>query len=755
MRVTLLVQSAPGSVWQINAQGRGIAWQRRMIQMDDGDGGLLPFPDPATLAAEEPLPGGLADLAAAQVRRVYMEIVDRNPQHIVEYGRYLFDNLLGTVHWQQILAVAEELEEPLVEIALLWAADESNLARLHWEMMSDGTNFLAAGLRRNDTNVDVAFTRVVKGSSSTAKSLSSVPRVLFAVGTSSSDHSIRPGAEIMGLLRDAESGCPIHPLVIENASPALLQKRIQAFRPEVVHFICHGDLDLATKQGFIELKPDPHNNQSKFFAAQIWQWLNVANSPPQIVVLSSCKTGTAVGSAIGPEAVAPLAAELVHVGVPVVIAMSGRISDLACRLFTRRFGRALVSAGETLVAATTKGRRAAIAEGDAPRRSVDWGFPAVYLSENVEPGYRPSVAAAARIPSPMSSRLLPYELRRLRTPVFCGRTEFFHLFDELFTDPERGVVLAAFAKDTKKAYGRTRLLEELVIQAVRHQHVPCAVLASQESWRAPLTVMDLAMLIHDATETARQSLGLPTGNEGPIVQLRYFDQKQATLPDLDARLAKALRVGWTSPGDIQVSSRAVSEAIEMQFAEMMKEAREKNLVNDTGRAVLLLDDVHKYSVQFDSIATCRRFGAFGFGSPQEPVPVVMSFSLDTPASDLLRPIAESQRPLWRALPLGPFARDQGHAEDMFAYARVLLNPFDKEIAKGVSDAAWVMDYNIDGGLVSKWEEKFRRWLDGVPGEFLDKRFFLLAEDATSDAFLKPATDWDEMNKALREIESMR
>ncbi|TDG03890.1 CHAT domain-containing protein [Paraburkholderia guartelaensis] len=753
MRVTVCVERAAGA-WIVNAQGPGIAWERRMLQQDDGDGGLLPFPDAESHAAGEPACEGLSSQTPGDVREVYREIVERSPKHIVDYGRYLFDNLVGAVHWSQMLDVAQASQASLVELALKWDANESNLSRLHWEMMHNGSNFLVASTQRDSGRIDVALTRVVKDSDSDAKPLSALPRVLFAVGTSYSDPSIRPGAEIMGILRDAGTDCPFYPYVLENASPEVLQKHIAAFGPEVVHFICHGDLDLGTNAGFIELKPDAHNPMSHFFASQIWQWLNVNGKPPQIVVLSSCKTGASVGSALGPEAVAPLAAQLVREGVPVVVAMSGSISDLACRLFTRGFGHALVRSGETLVAATTKGRRAAIAQGDAPLRSVDWGFPTVYLSAAVQPDYRPAVAAATGKLPTIAKRLPPYLLRRERIPVFCGRTEFFRLFDELFSEPERGVVLAAYARDSNnaegsdKGCGRTRLLEELVIQTLRHQHVPCAMLAGAPTYKAPGSTMEIAWRINEAMETARQSIGLETGNEGPLVQLKYYHHQQMALNELDARLAKALRIGWTgTAGDPQISPAAIAEAIRMEFAALMHEARREGLASDASRCVLLLDDVQDYFREFDAIARTVKLGAYGFGTKEEPVPVVISFRLGTPADDLLKPVVEGQRAYWRVSRVGAFVRgEKGWSEDMYAYARVLLNPFDGNLAAGISDQAWVMDYDTDAPTVEKWEGLYRKWLNGLPREFLTDKFFMLADMASKENFLKRATDSDEMKK---------
>lgn len=749
MRFTITIDSLPADanrpdpIWNGEINGARKSWRREMIQRPDGAGGLLPYPSDATLVPPEAAPAGLCLKPPTDVLKSYQQIVNRKAEGIAEYGRYLFDNLLGEVVWKEIVEQVKSANEQIVELALSWTPTDGNLSRLHWEMMFDGTGFLAAGhLSDGNRIIDVAVTRVVPNTTATPAPGKPIPRVLFLIGTSLSDPSIRPGAEIMGLLRSPELDSRIYPWVIENASPKLIQAKVAEFNPEVVHFICHGEIDARTKAGYIEMKPDPGSEQTRFFASQLWQWLNVSNTPPRTVVLSACQSG----AALGPQAVAPLAAELVTQGVPIVIAMSGRISDQACRLFTRRFAQALLS-GETLVAATARGRRAAIAEGDAPMRSVDWGFPTLYLSANVADDYAPGIAAAKG--EGIEGRMRPYELRRERQPVFCGRQEFFDAYQELFVSNAKSAVLAAYTGNDDKGYGRTRLLEELTKQALRDGHVPCVVLADRD-WQAPKSPLELAMLIDDAMDTARSSLELETGIEGPIMLLKYYDQGQVKLEALPDWLAKALRRGGT--GDSGVNPYAISMAIEKQFAQLMEEARRErpDLVDKNSRAMLFLDEVHDYFKDFDSIASQRKMGVWGFGSQAEPVPVIMAFSLGTPTTDLLKPITESGRTGWQSIELAHFDNDPERPEDMLAYGRVLLNPFDPKLVPDWSDRAWFLDYELDRVVVEKCEATYRRFLTGIPKELSEKTFYAVTMSFFQDKFVKPALDEQKLKELIEE-----
>jgi hypothetical protein len=752
MRFTVTIDTppvgttGPAAIWKAEIKCAAKSWRREMVQQPDGEGGLLPYPSAA------PLEGALGDMSAQppqDVLKLYKEIVARKADRIADYGRYLFDNLLGNGIWAEILEQAKLQNEQIIELALSWTPTDGNLSRLHWEMMFDGSNFLAAGhLSEGKKIIDVAVTRVVPNTTAVAAPGSGVPRVLFVIGTSLSNPSIRPGAEIMGLLQDPQADSRIHPWVIENASPRLIQAKVAEFSPDVVHFICHGDIDARTKAGYIEMKPDPGNDQKYFFAGQVWQWLNVGETPPRTVILSACQSG----AALGPHAVAPLAAELVIQGVPIVIAMSGRISDLACRLFTRRFAQALLS-GETLVAATARGRRAAVAEGDAPKRSVDWGFPTLYLSAAVAEDYAPGTNAVA-MGQGIEKRIKPYQLRRDRQPVFCGRQDFFEAYHELLDSGSRTAVLAAYTGNNDKGYGRTRLLEELTMQAIRDGHVPCVVLANERDWVLPKTALEFALRIDNAMETARSSLGLDTDIEGPIRLLKYFDQKFSTLESLPDWLGKALKLGAAAAGagEVVVTPFAISRAIEKQFAQLMEEARRKkpDLVGKNSRAILLLDDVHDYFKVLDSIAGRGKLGVWGFGSEDEPVPIIMAFSLSTPTHDLLNPITESGTPGWRSIKLGPFDSDPERPEDMLAYGRVLMNPFNPKILPQWSDRAWFMDYEIEKSIVTASEATFRTLLNGLPGQLSDKLLYASAMNVARDAFVKLALDEQKLKELIEE-----
>jgi CHAT domain len=724
---------------QVDGAGR---WQRTMQQVDTGRRRLLPALSTATQAAGEVMVSKLHGRDASDIIKLYDRIANRQmqPGEVAAYGGYLFDCLLGSAIWSEMRTVAATQPANHIELALHWDRQDAGMTRLHWEMMFDGGRFLIFGLTDGATKTDVAITRIVPGTLAEARCLGPTPRVLFVIGQPLTDTTIRPGAEIMSLLQHSSLAHSINPAILESASPAMIESKVKSFSPEIVHFICHGMIDPATSEGKLILQPDPGNPTKHFGAQQIAQWLGP--TPPAIVVISACNSAVAAGATLGPQVVSPLAAQLVAHGIPVVIGMSGQVSDLACRLFTRCFGEALIS-GETLVAATAKGRRAAFARGRAPADSPDWAFPTVYMSEKVAPDYAP---ACKRSGLSVDERLRPYALPV--APVFCGRQDFMEVYRDLLQDG--GInVLVAIAPDKKtKGYGRTRLLQQLTLRAVIDGHVPCPVLCDGTNWRIPKDELELAGLIDEAGNIARRSLGLPTGEETPVTWLQMYRNGHVALKELPTRIARELRRTTVNKegADREVTPSAVRVALEMQFAELMDAARKRypGLITSTGRAIVLLDDAEDYVHLLFNIAKEDTLATCGLGG-DERVPVIMALSAGTPALDRLG--TNSQRPGWKLMELRPFNKSADRREDMIAYARVLMNPFDPNILKDVSGKAWFMDYGAPTEAISEVETRYSDWLKGLPIEFVEKSFYLIATIARDKAFVVEADD-DKALKAL-------
>ena len=618
-----------------------------------------------------------------------------------QFGYYLFDTLIGDTAWRVIQQAAEETNAESIELALCLPASEKDLYRLNWEMMHSGDAFLAAGSGK----ASVSITRLIAVTTQLPRQVPLPPRILFVIGTSLTDPQIRPGAEYLGLLRYLKrQGLSIYSRVLENATPSRLKEVVARFRPHVVHFICHGNVDRASNRGYVELATDEQEVDKRRFGDQLVEYLRVDGDYPPIVVLSACYSaaapdGTETISIMGAYQTAPLVAELVRGGVPVVVGMAGRISDLACRLFTRKFGEALIQ-GESLLRATAEARRAIFAEGAPPLRSVDWAFPAVFMAENVDPDYAPVKLGEANPAEQIEKWIRDYHVERV--PVFCGRDEFFQAYYHFFT-PGGQLVLAASVEESGLGFGKTRLLQELAIQALRDGHVPCLVSAEQRDWEPPRTAMKLGEKILDAISDVRRVFGL----EAPLdSQLLLLKKEKFDDPKLDSYIKFILDL------KSQVTAAAVRLALQKDLIKLAKDVRQNVPIiqQAKGHVLVLLDDVEKYDQALLDLFN-EILGPSGLGTAEEPVPVVLAFSLG-PAFEILRPILESPKPWLKQLSLKAFSSEYG--EDMLAYGWVLLHPFKPTLVPGISDVPLVV--NDEAEFASLFQDLVRN-LKGYSRQF--------------------------------------
>lgn len=665
--------------------------------------------------------------------RMYRSIIDRQPRKddVEAFGRYLFDTLIGPTLWGEMRAKA--VDAGLLELALAWDATETNLHRLNWEMMHGPEAFLAA--MQPMPPYEVAVTRIVAGAAAKPGIFHATPRKLFLVGTHLNDEEIRAGAEYLGLLRRLrKAGRTVHSRVLLNSSPEKLEDTVRSFQPDVVHFICHGNID-DDGNGYLELALDATERDASVrrrTVEQLHSFLGAGARRPDIVVLSACYSGVMLGA----HKTAPLAAQLVARGIPVVVGMAGRVSDSACRHFTRRFGEALVQ-DLPLVKATTDGRRAAFAHGADPYASVDWAFPAVFLSEAVPADYTP--AREATDAAPVESWVRAYDVDR--EPVFCGRYEFFDDFYALFeaTGPS---VLAAYSDphygDLK--LGKTRLLQELTIQAIREAHLPIAVIVEKNQQKAggsenepPRTLDDLRKALFRALENACRA---------------YF------LGSLPWRVLKLSDAGSLGPEDAdiknelllegKITARALQLALSKDLEDLLRTAVEKYPAffhPDRSRPVLLLDDIDQYHLEvLESWYEGGVLGSDGLGRAGNRIPVIVTFSVHGPARAFLQPLTE--RGGWlQARRLELFSPQLD--EDLLAYERVWLHPFDEKLLPGWSGRAFAVDMERRSDVPQAWQDwlgQLRGLIKGYPPLLKSSNFYLLAQIGHLQAILQAADD---------------
>lgn len=727
MRFLVTVDAA----WQVTitctAQGDEWRYTRQMRKISSD--GKIAYPAPPV---EEAHACDCPFCTASEITPIsaaHKLIYDRRPpkEGARQFGHYLFEALIGEKLWQIITETAQQANAPLIELALSWPSSDKNLACLNWEMMRNGNNFIVAGTGKTT----VAITRIVSDNDCTIRQILLPPRILFVIGTTITDPIIKPGAEYLGLLKQikARGVGSIYSRVLENASPGRITRVINDFKPDVVYFICHGGVSAG--RGYLKLQTDEEESDPRRYGDQLAALLRLADgSFPPIVVLSACESAATSTQPrlLGAHETSPLAVELIRSGIPIVLGMAGKVSDLACRLFTRQFGIALVE-GKSLVTATAEARQATFAQGIAPSESVDWAFPAVFMARNIDPAYAP-VRREGIDPAIQTERWIK-DYKVENNPVFCGRTEFFQAYYDFF-NPDGRLVLAVDVRERVGRLGKTRLLEELIIQAVRDGHVPCPVLARSD-WTPPVDEIALGDRIYTAISEVRKIFALeqPLDSQMLLLSRLPFDAL-LRYADLDNFIKVELMLNK------KITGYAVSLALQKDLVQLANDVRKKVPSRANGRVLVLLDAVDTYDKAIDPLFQ-KMLGGFGLGTAEEPIPVVLAFSSNGAAQDKLKGhLEDSKNSVWlRHLLLNPF---DTHGEDMLAYSTILLHPFRPNIVPLVINEA------NEAEALKFCNLTLSTMLKGIPEQFAAPSFDSLGELGLGMKYLIEARDKDIMEQ---------
>lgn len=713
--------------WQVRvtrgAAGPPITAPRAMRRVTTGAGDF-PMPQ-AVIDAAEPHGALCADASGSAVAELHERVRSRDLAggDAERLGLWLFDALLGDAALASILAAAEEAGADLVELALRWDPADAALSRLCWEAMRSRAGFLAAGVTAGGRRWRIAITRVVAGAAHAARGMGAPPRALFVLGGRAGDDEIRPGAELLAVLAPLRcEGRSLRAEVLAHATPSRLRAAVARARPDVVHVIAHGIHDRGTL--LLELAPDEKETDGRRTAEQLLAMLAAGAELPVVLVLSACDSGIALPLAQAGS----FAARLVTLGVPIVIGMAGRVADVACRLFARRFGEALL-AGEPVLAATEEGRRAAFSDGDPPDQALDWAFPAVYLSEGIQPDFATSPA-----PEDPAERRIAAFPELSATPVFCGRHEIFDALQDVVSRSMHPVLVITGREDD---VGRTRALKELTAAALRWGHVPCLLLWESPGAEVPVSIDRLARQIGRAILRTRKVFGL--------AQPVFTVQRVLAAQDLDALRADAqLSADFRAQLEFRdgLDAEVLALALAQDLTALARDARDADArsaspsLHAGSRVIVLADDADRWDRAIEPFFG-EVLSAWGLGTEGEPVPVVVSFSLGSPAATLLRPVAERRDRAkdYRTVQLERF----GEGEDMLAYEQVLLHPFGP-VVPDFSEVPWAFDFDVGQRVVDRVKTTFRKRIGGSPSKLGTATFYDLAMMATSSDFVVPAED---------------
>ncbi|MER7134717.1 CHAT domain-containing protein [Streptosporangium saharense] len=400
------------------------------------------------------------------------------------YGTALFEALLRPV-WETVTGLAPAGGG--IELALRLPKE---LQPLIWEAMYTEEGPLAAHPR-----LLVAVTRLIPTPNPGGhRTVHGTPRILFASGAKLTDPVIRPGAMFLGLVRECESQGLAMTRISEETTAERLRRRRATFRPDLVNLVAHG-------------RPDPVDGETWVELAGEWtRGANLASTlvagdtpPPLAVVLSVCHSGVHGGL----ERTSGLVETLVRGGVPIVVAVAGEVSEYACRLFSRRFVRALLR-GDAVAEAAAHGRRAALLGEPNPDDRFDWAMPTLFLADTLPADFRAVDPGEVNRTRSMAGRL---EL--LEGPAYVGRGPIFDTLDGLIAPGGERTFLGITSGGAFGGMGGTRLLREIGFRLLQAGHLPLLLAPFNDVQSAPHSLRQVVGEILAQVVRTGERLSLP------------------------------------------------------------------------------------------------------------------------------------------------------------------------------------------------------------------------------------------------------
>jgi hypothetical protein len=556
--------------------------------------GPLPVPADATLAP--------ADLATM------LDRLDRNDPKdgdAAAVGQHLLACLFDDATWTALCDGGDDLQ-----LVLATAAPE--LHRLPWELLHDGTGFLAAR-----TAPAVTINRVVGRPAAATRPVQIEPVVLVVVGGAFDEAGLQPAAEYLALLDTLRQGeLALHAHLVVNATTDDLAAACAQLQPDVVHVIAHGE-QRRDGTGYVELVPSRRGDRpTQVTAQQLLTLLGAADRLPRVLILTACRSAS-VGAAAGRPTAEPftfqpsLAAACVHGGVPIVSAMTGAITSRACREFTLGFYGALLRGGDALEAAAS-GRRSAFVASGPSARAVDWAYPVVFCGSDFDGRVEVAQAAVLAGRATRARELVD----QFRSPLtFCGRHDVLDGFRRLLAPPTSagyGVLALCVPKDIapKTRIGASRTLAQLGASAVL---AGWAVAARTVGDDEAQSFRKLAGQLIGAARRAGTALGAAVP---PTTQWRLLEQDPQS-PALHPELRDLFDYDQVAPD----SEQAIRKALVLDLTAVRRAVL---TAPSPGRGlVVLIDDLHGCGPGVAPLL----FGAtgYGLGTAADPVPLVFSY----------------------------------------------------------------------------------------------------------------------------------
>jgi hypothetical protein len=674
--------------------------------------------------------------------------VDVPSGHVDIFGGYLFQALVGE-NWPVLEAAAGPGAG--IDIEILIEKQDVALRSLPWEMMfakiqPPGKPNKRYGPLGAQKARKVSISRMIEPAQPMVQPAAvQLPlKVLFIVGRQLDD-ALRPGAELIGLLRRVPLPDPafrtfqtanLHVRYLPEATWDEILNTAAEFRPTVVHIVSHGEMDPAGEDTRLLLtarEVDGKANSAKTreaypcSAGRLLDLISGGKSLPPVVIVNACHTAEVDGQNAADLA---FSAKLVEGGVAMALGMSGEVADRACQVFTMSFYQALLQ-GSSVSAASAQGRRAALLDFPEQLHNVEWARPTLFLAKGIDPALK--ILPAVRDLSAIAERY-----RSLKTPdALCDRLECMSKYEEFRTSlpapPGKAAAMAFLTKEPLGGVGKTRLLEELAARSVFDGFVPVIVRNDKKNPEAPHNLFEMALQISAAVAEARANYGLPAISLPETRRFAYDFPEPKVPPDPSNRrqfrlqeeaLDEFLRNNRAAGKPAAVKIARVLDLIQDECAQLRAEVQGDSATVPT--VLLLLDDLHRYAGCVQAILPS--IGEYGLGRADIPLPLVFTCTAvenDKAVEDELR-----LRQDIRVTPLNAFASE---IERRLAIRQFVLSYWKASVTSRREQQV----------VVNRFYNRIHTLTEGRPKQFLGAQVQGVVEGNLDSGTLVP-TDFEEM-----------
>lgn len=316
----------------------------------ESDGSLLAVSSQGVARERSSIPLSDAAFMAACVRVASRE---KGVTIREQVGKQLFD---GLFHGDVLAAWAKSSGDP-DGARLRLVVDGGGFAELPWELLYDGTNFLA-------TDAHLAVSRYIPMPEPVFLPVTDKLKVLLVTASPASLPTIAT-EEVDALA--AAIGEAASVTVVRGCTPSSLADAIATNECHVLHFLGHGTKGSLILEG--ATNADAEAMSDRAFAQAVFGRTSI-----RLVVLSACSSAqTATGgvfSGVGPA--------LIRTRIPAVVAMQYEFVQLStAQAFNRRFYKE-IGAGVQVDVAVNRARNAISTSSDLLEQR-DWSTPVLFL----------------------------------------------------------------------------------------------------------------------------------------------------------------------------------------------------------------------------------------------------------------------------------------------------------------------------------------------------------------------------------------